>query len=111
MKNNMGYHENKKAIDACLKAMALCNHCATSCLEESDIKMMAKCIQLDMECVVICNATAQLLSLGSAHAVAVAKICAVMCDECAQECKKHDNKHCQECAIACQECADACLSI
>lgn len=107
----MGYHDNKKIIEACLKCAALCNHCAVSCLEESNIRMMAKCIQHDMECAAICYATAQLLSLGNKHTKAITKLCADFCEECAEECKKHDNKHCQECADACQECAEACLSL
>jgi hypothetical protein len=109
--NKMGYHENKKIIEACLKCAALCNHCASSCLQEIDIKMMAKCIQLDMECAAICYATAQLLSLGSKHSKAMAKLCAELCQDCHKECKKHENKHCQECSDACKECAEACLSL
>ncbi len=109
--NKMGYHENKKIIEACLKCAVLCNHCAASCLEESDTKMMVKCIQMDMECATICYATAQLLSLGSKHAKAITKLCAALCEDCATECKKHENVHCQECAKACKDCAEACLSI
>ena len=107
----MGYHKNKKIIEACLKCAALCNHCANSCLEESDVKMMAKCIQHDMECAAICYATAQLLSLGNKHTKTITKLCADFCEECAKECKKHDNKHCQECADACKDCAEACLNL
>ena len=107
----MGYHENKKVIDACLKCAALCNHCAASCLQESDTKMMVKCIQHDMECAALCYATAQLLSLGSKHAATIAKLCAALCEECATECGKHENEHCKECASACKECSIACMSI
>lgn len=107
----MDYHENKKIIEASLKCAALCNHCAASCLQENDTKMMVKCIQLDMECAAICYATAQLLSLGSKHSKAIAKLCAEFCNECAEECGKHEDKHCQECAAACKACADACSGI
>jgi hypothetical protein len=98
--NKMGYHENKKVIDACLKCAALCNHCAAF-----------KCIQHDMECAALCYATAQLLSLESKHAAAIAKLCAALCEECATECGKHENEHCKECASACKECSIACMSI
>ena len=60
-----GYHEYKNCIDACLRCAAICNHCASSCTQEEDVKMMARCIQLDMECAAICYAAAQLMSLGS----------------------------------------------
>lgn len=29
---------------------AECNHCATACLEEQDVAMLAKCIKLDIDC-------------------------------------------------------------
>lgn len=107
----MAYNENKKIIDTCLKCAALCNHCVASCLQESDIKMMVKCIQRDMECAALCYATAQLLSLGSEYASAIAKLCADLCEECATECVKHENEHCKECASACKECSIACVGI
>lgn len=107
----MAYHENKKTIEACLACAALCHHCASSCLQETDPKMMARCIQLDMECAAICTATAQLLSLGSPHATALAKICAEACAACATECSKHTNEHCKECAEACKICAQACKNV
>lgn len=104
----MGYHENKKCIEACLACAAICNHCAASCLMEEDTKMMAACIQLDMECAVLCYAAAQLMSLGSDKANAVCRICAELCEACALECSKHENEHCKECAAACNACAAEC---
>jgi hypothetical protein len=104
----MGYHENKKCIEACLTCAALCNNCATSCLQEPDTKMMVNCIQLDMECAAVCYAAAQLMSFGSSKAAALCKICAELCEACANECSKHSNEHCKECANACMECAAEC---
>ncbi len=104
----MGYHEYKKCIESCLRSAALCNHCATSCLQEDDVSMMAQCIQLDMECAALCYAAAQLMSLGSSKAAAVCQLCATACEACADECAKHNNEHCKECADACMECAAEC---
>ncbi len=104
----MGYHENKKCIDACLKCAAICNHCAASCLQEPDPKMMVKCIQLDMETAAVCYAAVQLMSLGSNKAAELCRICAAICEECANECAKHKNVHCKECSEACHDCAAEC---
>ena len=104
----MGYHENKICIDACLKCAAICDHCASSSLNEVDAKMMATCIQLDMECAALCYAAVQLMSLGSDKAAALCKICAALCEACAAECSKHENVHCKECAAACSACAAEC---
>jgi hypothetical protein len=103
------YHTYKTCIDACLRCAAVCNHCAISCTHEDDVKMMARCIQLDMECAALCYAAAQLMSLGSEQAKALCRICAEACEACGAECGKHaHNTHCQECAAACRHCAEEC---
>src|SRR6476619_562779 len=103
-----GYHTYKTCIEACLKCAAICHHCASSCTQEQDVKMMAKCIQLDMECAAACTAAAQLMSLGSEAAPEFCRICADLCEKCAAECGHHKNEHCRECAEACKSCAAAC---
>ena len=79
-----------------------------SCTHEDDVKIMAACIQLDMECAAACYAAAQLMSLGSSQAKEMCFICAQLCDLCAEECGKHHTEHCKECAEACKKCADEC---
>lgn len=71
--------------------------------------MMARCIRLDMECAAICYAAAQLMSLGSATAKEVCRICADVCEACGNECMQHKHMpHCLECAEACKRCAEEC---
>ena len=70
--------------------------------------MMARCIQLDMECATICYAAAQLMSLHSNRAQEICRICSEICEECGKECAKHDMQHCQECAEVCYHCAEEC---
>ncbi len=103
-----GYHQYKECIDACLACAAVCNHCASACTREEDVNMMARCIQLDMECAAICYAAAQMMSLGSDKAKELCRICADLCEACGTECGGHENKHCQECARLCKACAEAC---
>ena len=103
-----GYDQYKVCIEACMKCAAICNYCASSCAKEPNAHMMARCIQLDMECAAICFATAELMSLGSDKVKEICKLCAIMCDACAEECSKHENVHCRECAEACTFCADQC---
>jgi hypothetical protein len=106
MTNNYPLYES--CIKACLRCADACNHCASSCTQEKEIKMMARCIQLDMECATICYASAQLMSLGSDMAKAVCQICADICWQCNEECSKHQTDHCQECARVCKICAEEC---
>ena len=106
-----GYHTYRNCIEACLKCAAICNHCASSCTQEADIKMMARCIQLDMESAAACYAAAQLMSLGSSEVKEICMICAELCDACSEECSKHENEHCKECANACRKCAEECRTM
>ena len=105
------YYEYKSCLDACLKCGAACNHCAAACTKEEDVQMMAKCIQLDMECAVICFAAAKLMSLNSDRSKDICFICADICNECANECSKHDANHCKECSQACRNGADQCMKM
>lgn len=95
-------------IEACLRCAAECQQCATFCLREDDVAKMAKCIQLDNECAAMCYAAAQMMSLGSNHAMAICRICADICESCAKECSKHEADHCQRCAVTCRDCAEEC---
>jgi len=107
----MNYHNYKTCIDACLQSVAISQHCASMDLKEKDLKMMSACVQLNMECTAICEATAKLLSLGSESTKEICQICADICQECADECSKHTNEHCKECAEACRHCAAECNKI
>ncbi len=64
-----GYHQNKSCIEACLQCAAICNHCASNCLQGDKVQMMTRCIQLDMECAAICYAAAQVMSMGGQTAI------------------------------------------
>src|SRR5687767_13612798 len=102
-----GYHHYKVCIDICLRTAMVCNNCVINCAKELNADKL-DCIQLASECAIICSAAAELMSIGSARVKEIARLCAVMCDECAKECSKHMDDHCMECAEACTACADAC---
>jgi len=102
-------HENfQSCIDACNACATACDHCAASCLNEQDVKSMAHCIELDMDCAQICRLAAGYMSRGSRFAAALCRLCAEVCEACAQECARHQMEHCQRCAEACCRCAEEC---
>lgn len=109
----MAHLQNQSLMQALNDCAAECNHCATACLEEQEVKMLANCIKLDMDCAQICSMTAAFVARGSAHAMHLMKECAEICDACATECEKHahHHDHCKRCAEACRACADACRSM
>ncbi len=105
MKNNL----NNALLDALTACSNACNYCTTACLEEDDVKMMAQCIRLDIDCAAICSLTASFIARGSAHGIHLLRECAEICNLCAAECEKHKHmQHCADCASACRACEQAC---
>lgn len=104
----MPHQKFNACIEACHACVVACNHCAASCLQEPDVKMMARCIALDMDCAQVCATAAAAMSRGSEHAKAICKVCAEICQSCGDECARHDMDHCQDCAKACHRCAEEC---
>lgn len=104
----MAHQQYRSCIEACNLCADACNHCATACLQEADVKAMARCIALDIDCAAICHLAAGYMARDSEHAQAVCALCADVCEACGEECAKHPMDHCRECADACRRCADEC---
>ena len=110
----MTNQQYQKCIDACLECATECNHCAVACLEEKEVQHLTQCIRLDLECAVICRASAELMTSGSAYAPQLCELCAAICNACAEKCEQHANmgmEHCRECAEACRACAKETMEI
>ncbi|MCC2597819.1 four-helix bundle copper-binding protein [Allopusillimonas soli] len=104
----MPHEKFQSCIDACYACATECDHCAASCLGEQDVKAMARCIKLDMDCAQICRLAASYMARGSEFAQALCRLCADVCQACGDECAKHQMDHCQRCAEACRRCAEEC---
>jgi hypothetical protein len=103
-------HEQfKSCIDACNACAEACGHCAASCLKEPDVKAMARCIALDIDCAEICRLATAYMSRASECAQDICALCAEVCEACGEECAKHQKmEHCRQCAKACHRCAEEC---
>lgn len=104
----MAHEQYESCIQSCNDCADACDHCAAACLGEDDVKMMARCIALDVDCAAICRLAASYMARGSEFAGALCQVCADICDACGEECAKHDSDHCQRCAEACRQCAAEC---
>ncbi|MBT0608102.1 four-helix bundle copper-binding protein [Aequorivita echinoideorum] len=100
--------KKQNLIDALYNCIAACNTCASACLGEENVKMMADCIRTDIICAEICATTAKLVAMDSSFAKEMVALCQKACKECGDECAKHDHDHCKKCAEACRKCEDAC---
>lgn len=105
----MQHHNHKQLIETLLACVLECENCATACLREEDVRMVARCIGLDRDCADICSHGARLLQRDSEVAHEFLLMCEKICRMCAEECAKHSHmEHCQRCAEACLKCAEAC---
>ena len=104
----MAYEKYADFIRACNLCADACDHCSVSCLEESNVSHMARCIRLDMDCAALCRLAAGYMARDSENVSTICRACADICEACADECAKHDHDHCQRCAEACRECARVC---
>lgn len=100
------------------KCILTCNECATECqecasvsLQEEDFRVMARCIELNHQCAIICRVAAGFMARGSEFAEHFCSLCAEICRACAAECRKHRLEHCRRCADACEDCAEECEAI
>ena len=100
--------QNQSLLLALAVCVAACEQCASACLQEGDVKMMVRCIQLDHDCADICALTARFVARGSEHAGHLLRECAEICRACGDECAQHQMDHCQACAQACRQCEEAC---
>ncbi len=105
----MPHEQFKSCIDACNACAEACGHCAASCLKEADVRMLSRCIALDIDCAEICRLAASYMSRDSECAQDICALCAEVCDACGDECDKHHKmEHCRQCAQACRRCAEEC---
>jgi len=102
---------NQNCVEACNACADACDRCAAACLKEPDVRQMARCIALDMDCAAICRLAAGFMSRGSQVSREICAACSDVCLICADECGSHPHDHCQRCADACRRCSDECLKM
>lgn len=105
----MPHEKYQRCIDACNACAVTCEHCAASCLQESNVSELARCIALDQNCADVCYLASKLMAGGSEFSEKFCAMCAEVCEACGNECEKHSHMgHCKECADACFQCAKIC---
>ena len=106
--------ETLDSLDECAWTCALC---ADACLGEDTVAELRRCIGLNLDCAVLCTATAAVASRqtepDSTVMRAALEACVAACEACATECGHHAgmHEHCKVCAESCRRCADACRTL
>jgi hypothetical protein len=88
----------------------MCRSCADACIAEA--MDMRQCIRACLDSADVCAATAAVAvrQTGSNPTVlrTMLDACARICTLCCEECRRHEQEHCQLCAEMCRECAEDC---
>jgi Domain of Unknown Function (DUF326) len=106
-----------RAIDECLACAITCSVCADACLEEEEVRELAQCVRVTLDCADVCDLTGRLLARQSGRRptwwATALSACAESCRRCAEECEQHaeHHAHCRVCAEACRRCEQACVEL
>lgn len=96
-----------REMHAIMECLSICKACAKMCLEQGNKRISSLC----NDCGEICDLAVKFKSCNSEWTQQVLDLCAQACRQCANECGRMHERHCQECAEACRRCAEACTLI
>ncbi|MFY9288691.1 MAG: four-helix bundle copper-binding protein [Alphaproteobacteria bacterium] len=82
----------------------LFNHC----LKEGGKHVEAEHVKLMMDCIQICQVSADFMTRGSKLHESVCAACADICEACAKSCDAIGGEKMKQCAEACRRCAKTC---
>lgn len=101
--------EMRDCIQECQSCHAVCLETVQHCLQKGGEHAAAEHIRLMLDCVEICQTSANFMLRGSDLHMHTCGTCAEVCDRCAQDCERMaDDEMMRRCAEACRRCAASC---
>ncbi len=97
--------EMRVALEDFEQAAKVCDWCADKCLDEGP--EMAECIRLCRDVADLGTLNTKLIARDSVFGPELAEVFANAAEECASECMRHQNPHCQECASVLSRAVDS----
>jgi hypothetical protein len=97
--------EMRVALEDFEKAAKVCDWCADKCIDEGP--QMAECIRLCRDVADLGTLNTKLIARDSVFGPELAEVFANAAEECASECMRHQNPHCQECASVLSRAVDS----
>lgn len=107
----MGKNKHQACIDACNKCMQSCLECYNLCLNEEDVEARRGTMSTLLDCAKMCEMSAYLMSIDSKFAMDHSKLCATVCEKCADACSIFQDEHCQVCSEDCKKCSKECYNM
>jgi hypothetical protein len=107
------HHHTNPAFHDCIEQCWSCRDTCQSilfnyCLEQGGHHVAPPHVRLMMDCVQICQASADFMTRNSQMHAATCRACAEICEACAKSCEAMDDAEMRKCAEICRKCADSC---
>lgn len=97
----------QNCIDECLRCYQQCwSYAMQHCLERGGKHVEPAHFRLMLACAELCQASADLMLIGSPLHRQTCAVCAEACEACAESCDSLGGM--EECAKTCRTCAEAC---
>ena len=99
--------EMKQCVDTCLECHRVClEMLSRHCLEEGGDHVSPEHVRLMLDCVQICQTSADFMTRGSQLQQSVCRACSEVCRACAESCEKVGGM--DECVSICRKCSESC---
>ena len=98
----------RDCIDACQSCHEVCIETIQHCLKMGGKHAAPEHIRTLMDCVQICETSADFMLRGSAHHAHTCAACAAVCEACAVSCEQLGGAEMKRCADECRRCAQEC---
>jgi hypothetical protein len=98
----------QSCIDACQACHEVCIETIQHCLKMGGKHASPEHIRTLMDCVQICETSADFMLRQSELHAHTCAACAAVCDRCAASCDALGGAEMKNCAEACRRCADEC---
>jgi|SRR5579864_2072841 len=111
--NHQITQEMHRCIEYCLECHAICVEAITHCLELGGKHPFVGQIGVLQDCAQICQTSADFMLRGSGRDVEISRICADICERCADDCDHMapGDETLKRCAEICRRCASSCLAM
>lgn len=100
--------DERECIELCNQAAEVTEWCADECLGSAE---MEECARQCRDIADLTSLHARFMARGSDYSTDLARACAEACESCADECDRHDARHCQVTADVLRACAESCRSM
>lgn len=100
----------QECMNNCQECKEVCEETLTHMLMRGGDHMDPEHIRLMLDCIQICQTSADFLRRQSSYHIYTCKACAEICEACAESCEDMGKEHTtlQECADVCYRCAESC---